>query len=257
MFDESGKALLKSQINLEGISLIDVLQIAHYLKLNSLLKIISDNGVGLVLLEKGELTHCKIEGKTSGKEAFKQILSWNEYSLRNLPSEKLEKNIDMRFEIILLDSMRQIDEERIADKKNQEKLKSENTESLPNIQIVNHQNHFNENIITSVNNKDILGISIFDISKKSNLSTYIKNDSFQNSIIDSFFNLFLLFKNADINKEELTLINSNNESYIFSDYLIIYKLIKENIVLISFFQYDTKLIMGLRDTREIFQLLTK
>lgn len=247
MFDESGKGLLNSQISLEGISLIDVLQIAHYLKLNSLLKIISANGVGLVLFEKGELTHCKIEDKLSGKEAFKEILSWNEYSLRNLPSENLEKNIDMRFEIILLDAIRQIDEKKASDKKH--------LESLNEIEIITHQNHFNENIVSSIDEKDILAVSIFDLSKNKSLSTYVKENLIETSIIDSFFNLFLLFKDTDINNEQLTSISMSNESYIFSNYLTVYKVIKENIVLISIFNPDTKLIMGLRDTREINELL--
>lgn len=247
MFDESGKGLLNSQINLEGISLIDVLQIAHYLKLNSLLKIISENGVGLVLFEKGELTHCKIQDKLSGKEAFKEILSWNEYSLRNLPSENLEKNIDMRFEIILLDAIRQIDEKKASDKKH--------LESLNEIEIITHQNHFNENIVKSIDEKDILAVSIFDLSKNKSLSTYVKENLIETSIIDSFFNLFLLFKDTDINNEQLTSISMSNESYIFSNYLTVYKVIKENIVLISIFNPDTKLIMGLRDTREINELL--
>ena len=255
MFEETGKSLLNSQINLEGISLIDVLQIAHYLRLNSLLKIISEHGVGLVLFEKGEVTHSKIEGKLSGKEAFKEILGWNEYNLRNLPSdtEILEKNIDMRFEMILLDSIRQLDEKR----SNEEKAKKEEIKNKiqEEIQIIKHQNHFNENIINLVDEKDILSISIFDIDKKKSLSTYVKNNSISTEIIDSYFELFDLFKKIDLNSKHSTSLEPINESYIYSDFFVVYKLIKDNILLITILDSDIKLIMGLRDNREVTEML--
>ncbi|MFN8577860.1 MAG: DUF4388 domain-containing protein [Candidatus Sericytochromatia bacterium] len=260
MFEDTGKNLLNSQINLEGISLIDVLQIAHYLRHNSLLKIISENGVGLVLFEKGEVTHSKVEGKLSGKEAFREILSWNEYNLRNLPSdsEKLEKNIDMRFEMILLDSMRQIDEKRSNEQKEKAKIEEMRSKLEEEIQIVKHQNHFKENIISLVNEKDILSISLYDVSQKKNLSTYLKDNKIDTSIIDSYHELFYQFKNIDLNENLPSITNTidpTNESYIYSDYLVVYKIIKDNILLITILEQGVKLIWGLRDNREVTELL--
>lgn len=211
--------LSSSNINLDGIELMDLFQIAHYLRLTSIIKVISsENEVGYILFENGEITHCKIENKSLAEEAFQEILGWHSYSVRNFKydnSSKMERNINLRFEIFLLDTIRKLDENIKNDTQAGNKGDKEFI-SLYEVEKINDFCNTQRNLIP-----DILAISVLDIKEKNIVGISYDNEDNKDLAYELTNNFFSIGMNKNINNIEKILSGKNDQEFLVEEYYIL------------------------------------
>lgn len=97
--------------NVEGITLIDLLQILHMGKRTAAIKVRRGNRAGAIHVEQGEIVHAVLAGR-QGAEAFNEIVCWRggSYSLEaETPSPS--RTIEASFSFLLMEAMRLADEE--------------------------------------------------------------------------------------------------------------------------------------------------
>jgi CheY-like chemotaxis protein len=94
---------------LHGLSLIDVLQMYHYSR-RSVSITIGGRISGTIIIEKGELVDAKCPGRI-GMTALRDLLTIDCGWLHTAPIlEAVTPTIEGRFDVLLMDSLRQIDE---------------------------------------------------------------------------------------------------------------------------------------------------
>lgn len=97
--------------DLACVTLIDVLQMYH-LSQRSVVVELAGPAQRKIFLEHGHVVHA-IDGAASGEEAFRKILETTHGRLRATPlSKPPRRTIDRRFDALLLDGLRVLDEER-------------------------------------------------------------------------------------------------------------------------------------------------
>ncbi len=94
------------------LELTDIIQMVCLGKKSLTVEIRSKNKVGYIYVVDGDIVNART-GKLEGEEAFYEILSWEKGEFRFLPpEEKIEKKIQMRWENLLMEAMRIVDEKR-------------------------------------------------------------------------------------------------------------------------------------------------
>lgn len=94
---------------LHGLSLIDVLQMYHYSR-RSVIMNIGGAISGTITMEKGELVDARCPGRM-GTTALRDLLKVEGGWLQTRPvSQAIERTVEGRFDVLLMDSLRQIDE---------------------------------------------------------------------------------------------------------------------------------------------------
>jgi len=242
-----------SNINLDGIELMDLCQIAHYLRLTSIIKVTSSKKeIGYILFENGEITHCKIENKSFSQEAFEEILSWNNYIVKNFKYDKysnLERNVNTRFEIFLLDTLRKIDE------KNINKPKEETSENFTSIYELEKISEFCKTQME--NNQDIIAISILDIKEKSIVGISYKTENDKNLVHELTNNFFSIGMNKNIGNIEKLIGNKTNDNFLAEEYYIsgdifqVSRSVSENFVLNLVWDSESNKMFALKSVRNI------
>ncbi|MBC7476026.1 MAG: DUF4388 domain-containing protein [Candidatus Sericytochromatia bacterium] len=250
-----------SNINLDGIELMDLFQIAHYLRLTSIIKVTSsENEVGYILFESGEVTHCKIENKNFSEEAFEEILSWDNYVVRNFKYDngsKLERNINLRFEVFLLNTLRKIDEKRASIPKKEDK-KSKDSTYIYEIEKIND---FCKNQM--LNNNKIISISVLDIKEKNIIGIAYNTDDNKKLVHELTNNFFSIGMNKSIQNIESLLGIKSEEEFLVEEYYIsipifqISKSISEKWALSLIWGSDSNKIFALKSVRDILIELNK
>ncbi|MFN4151471.1 MAG: hypothetical protein ACK4IX_11045 [Candidatus Sericytochromatia bacterium] len=67
-------------INNDSIYIIDLINNLQNIDSNFLLNVTSNSDSGKILFQNKKITHVKTNSNKSGKIAFDEILSWNDYS---------------------------------------------------------------------------------------------------------------------------------------------------------------------------------
>lgn len=98
------------QGSVHGLSLVDLLQIFH-LGRRSLSIRVSGAQVGAVYLDKGEICHAE-HGELRGRDALIALLRIDSGAIQTGPACEVERTIDLRFDALLLDILRELDEGR-------------------------------------------------------------------------------------------------------------------------------------------------
>ena len=250
-----------SNINLDGIDLMDLFQIAHYLRLTSIIKVTSSEvETGYILFENGEITHCKIENKNFAEESFEEILSWNSYTVRNFKydsSSKLERNINMRFEIFLLDTIRKMDEKQKVNP-NDDKKEFKDFTSVYELEKINE---FCKNQM--IDSQGIVAISVLDIKEKNIIGIACSTDQNRDLFHELTNNFFLIGMNKSINNIENLLGSKQDKNYMAEEYYIsgdifqVSKSISEKFVLSIMWSSEANKMFGLRSVRNILLELDK
>jgi CheY-like chemotaxis protein len=96
--------------SLHGISLIDVLQMFHFAR-RSVCVTIGGRESGKVFVADGEIVHAVLADLV-GEEALRRILAMHSGSIRSGPLEGNERTISRSFEGLILDMLRELDEEK-------------------------------------------------------------------------------------------------------------------------------------------------
>lgn len=118
----SGKHRKRSQVTLTGdlatISVFDAIQVIENAKLNGSLVLNNETQTGRVLFNGGRIVDAEAEG-VSGEQAFRQLV---EIASGSFEFHKSEKEVPVRIQAasntnLILDSLRQLDEERISSTK--------------------------------------------------------------------------------------------------------------------------------------------
>lgn len=212
--------LLSSNINLDGVELMDLFQIAHHLKLTSIIKIISSsNETGYVLFENGEVTHSKIDNRLFAEDAFQEILTWSNYNVRNFKYDKkesIERNINVRFEIFLLNTLRKIDEKAAMNLSQSSGAVAEKTQEKEIVSVYELEkiNEFCRQQHKTYS--DVLSISVLDIKDKNIIGLSCKKDDHKQVIQDISNYLFSIGVNENIHNIE-NILNGSTDQQLFSD----------------------------------------
>lgn len=96
--------------NLHGISLVDVLQMFHYSR-RSVCVVVGGRSGGEIHVQQGEIVHAQ-QGDLIGEVALKRILSMRSGSIRSGPLVSELRSIERSFEALVLDVLRDLDEEK-------------------------------------------------------------------------------------------------------------------------------------------------
>lgn len=96
--------------SLHGISLVDVLQMFH-LSRRSVCVTVGGRRGGEVHVRDGEIVHAE-QGDAVGELALRRLLGLDSGSIRSGPLESERQSIQRTFEALLLDMLREVDEER-------------------------------------------------------------------------------------------------------------------------------------------------
>ncbi|MET0594503.1 MAG: response regulator [Polyangiaceae bacterium] len=96
--------------NVHGLSLVDVLQMFHYGR-RSLSVFVGGSPPGEIHVQDGEIIHAS-HGDAVGEEALRQILAVPSGSIQTGPFDTAERNVSRPFQTLLLDVLREIDEEK-------------------------------------------------------------------------------------------------------------------------------------------------
>jgi len=94
--------------SVHGLSLVDLLQMFHYSKRTITIEVGGERP-GRVHVTDGEVCHAK-QGYLQGEEALRSILSSQSGSLQTRPGREITRTITRRFDSLLLDLLRQLDE---------------------------------------------------------------------------------------------------------------------------------------------------
>jgi CheY-like chemotaxis protein len=104
---ESSEGFLGS---LHGLSLIDMLQMFHYAQ-RSLSVQVSGGLPATIHLRSGQIVHATI-GDVTGEAALSKILMLPAGSLSTSPLEDVEETISRNFQVLMLDLLRRMDEQK-------------------------------------------------------------------------------------------------------------------------------------------------
>lgn len=97
------------QGTVHGLDLTDILQMFHLSKRSLIVKVGAD---GAIHLREGEIVHA-VAGEQEGEEALLTLLSARSASVRTAAAAPaVERTIEARFDQLLMDAMRQLDESR-------------------------------------------------------------------------------------------------------------------------------------------------
>lgn len=98
--------------NVEGIHLTDLLQVLHFGKRTAAVRVERRGQSGALYVEDGEIVHA-LQGWREGTEAFKEIVTWKggSYSVES-DTPAPARTVAEPFNFLLLEAMRQVDEER-------------------------------------------------------------------------------------------------------------------------------------------------
>jgi CheY-like chemotaxis protein len=96
--------------SVHGLSLVDVLQMFHYGR-RSLSVFVGGSPGGEIHVQDGEIIHASL-GDTVGEEALRRILAVPSGSIHTGPLDKTERNVTRPFQALLLDVLREIDEQK-------------------------------------------------------------------------------------------------------------------------------------------------
>ncbi len=97
------------QGSLHGLSLLDLLQVLHAGRRSTSLEI-AGHSSGAIHMRDGMVVHAECDGVV-GEPAFRSLLRGASGSIRTAPLSAARRTIDRGFESLLLDSLRQLDEE--------------------------------------------------------------------------------------------------------------------------------------------------
>jgi CheY-like chemotaxis protein len=98
--------------SVHGLSLVDVLQMFHYGR-RSLSVLVGGSPLGEIHVQDGEIIHAR-HGDAGGELALQQILSAKSGSIQTGPLDTAERTVTRPFQSLLLDVLREIDEEKEA-----------------------------------------------------------------------------------------------------------------------------------------------
>lgn len=90
-----------------GLSLTDIIQMFHFARRSLTIQIGAETN--MIHMEDGEVTHA-VAGAEEGKKALITLLQYRSGSVRTLPPVSCPRTIDVPFRGLLLDSLREIDE---------------------------------------------------------------------------------------------------------------------------------------------------
>jgi CheY-like chemotaxis protein len=96
-----------------GLSLVDVLQMFHYGR-RSLSVYLGANPRGEIHVQDGEIIHAR-HGESVGESALRTILAMPSGSIETVPLDGEEASITRPFQLLLLDVLRELDEEKKVD----------------------------------------------------------------------------------------------------------------------------------------------
>ncbi len=121
---EKVKQLLEFGDGFQGsvaqLELTDIVQVVCLGKKSVTIEVKSGVNTGYIYVLDGDIINAKT-GNLEGEEAFYEIVSWSSGEFRFLPPEEdVEKRIDMRWENLLMEAMRIIDERRREREKSEE-----------------------------------------------------------------------------------------------------------------------------------------
>ncbi len=112
------------------LELSDIIQMVCLGKKSLTVEVKSKNRVGHIYVIDGDIVNART-GKVEGEEAFYEILSWEKGEFRFLPpEEKIEKRIEIRWENLLMEAMRVIDERRKQAGDSKEEIDNVDTENF-------------------------------------------------------------------------------------------------------------------------------
>lgn len=106
--DRAARAGLRG--NLEGISLLDMLQVFHISRRSMVLSMAGDPPTR-IWFEGGEVVHAE-RGEEVGEDVLHRVLEARTGAIRTLPFEPTDRTIDRAFQSLLLDILRSRDESR-------------------------------------------------------------------------------------------------------------------------------------------------
>lgn len=96
-----------------GLSLVDVLQMFHYGRRSLSVYVGGDRG-GEIHLRDGEIVHAR-HGADVGEDALRTILAMPSGSIETVPLDSNETSVTRPFQALLLDVLRELDEEKNDD----------------------------------------------------------------------------------------------------------------------------------------------
>jgi two-component system chemotaxis response regulator CheB len=118
---------------IEGLSLVDIVQFACLSGDDRKLSVLSEDNVGVLFFSDNEIIHAEF-GELTGEEAFYRIMSWSTGTFSMLFSKTTKRSIDSSWNFLLLEAARRIDE--------QNKVEVTEENELPKVLVVDDSRFF-------------------------------------------------------------------------------------------------------------------
>ncbi len=118
---------------IEGLSLVDIVQFACLSGDDRKLSVLSEDNVGVLFFSDNEIIHAEF-GELTGEEAFYRIMSWSTGTFSMLFAKTTKRTIDSSWNFLLLEAARRIDE--------QNKVEVNEEDELPKVLVVDDSRFF-------------------------------------------------------------------------------------------------------------------
>lgn len=119
---------------IEGLSLVDIVQFACLAGDDRKLSVLSEDNLGILYFSDNEIVHAEF-GELTGEEAFYRIMSWPSGTFSMLFAKTSMRTIDASWNFLLLEAARRIDEQHKTPA-------AEEESSLPKVLVVDDSRFF-------------------------------------------------------------------------------------------------------------------